>query len=114
MLASVSSFLPPVAWLLISVGFYAGGEFVSKTWANSPSGGEVAAILAFNGLSTLFWLPAIFSENKLAEMGTAWLVLGAAAPICIGVFLFKEQLSGLQWTGIGFAFVAFLLLTQTH
>lgn len=114
MLFELAALLPSWVWLCISVLLYSGGEFISKTWANSPSTGEVVAILVLNGLSTFFWLPAILSENKLAEIGTAWLVLAAAAPICIGVLLFKEELSMIQWIGAGLAIVAFLLLTSNH
>ncbi len=113
MLSSIATLLPPVGWLLISIVFYAFGEFISKTWANSPSTIEVTAVMALSALSALFWLPALFAENKLADIGVAWLVLATITTIFIGVVIFKEQLSPLQWTGAGLAIVAFLLLTAT-
>ena len=113
MLSSVASALPPVVWLLISIAFYCVGEFVSKTWANSPSTIEVIAVVGASAISAFFWLPALFAENKLADMGTAWLVLASVGTVFIGVVIFKETLSPLQWVGAGLALVAFFLLTAT-
>lgn len=106
--------LPPLGWLLISVIFYGIGEYISKTWANSPSSIEVIAVVSASALSAFFWLPALFSENKLAEMGTAWLILATISTVVIGVFVFGERLTPMQWAGAVLALVAFLLLTSTH
>ena len=114
MLSSVASLLPAPVWILISVGFYSIAEYVSKTWANSPTSIEVAIVLCANALSGLFWLPALFSENRLADMGTAWLVLAALATLILGLGVFKEHLTSLQWVGVLLALVAFLLLTSNH
>ena len=110
MLSQIALLLPAWGWLIISVSFYAVGEFVSKTWANSPSATEVALVVIANGLSALFWLPALFSQNKLVDVGISWLVLAAVATLIIGIGFFGERLSVAEWSGVGLALLAFILM----
>jgi len=114
MLATISPILPVWGWLIISVLFYGIGEYISKTWANSPSSIEVLGVITANALSAFFWLPALFADNKLAVIGMAWLVLAALSTITIGILFFKEQLSFVQWIAVGMAIVAFVLLVTDH
>jgi multidrug transporter EmrE-like cation transporter len=114
MLASIAFLLPAWGWLSISVVFYAVGEYISKTWANSPTTLEVVCVVAASALSALFWLPALFSHNHLAIMGVSWLLLATASTVLIGVVVFGEKLTVLQWGGIALAVAAFVLLTATY
>lgn len=111
MLSEIAASLPPWGWLSLSVAFYAVGEYISKTWANSPTTLEVICVMAASALSALLWLPALFSENRLALMGTSWLVLATATTVILGVVVFGERLSAVQWGGVIFAIVAFILLS---
>lgn len=102
--------IPAVVWLLLSAGFFAGGEYLSKQWASSPTLTSTIMVVAVYALGTLAWLPAMLHRNELAVMGTAWLLLATAATSIIGVFVFGETLTSIQWAGIALAFVALTLL----
>ena len=103
--------LPAWIWLLISVIFFAGGEYLSKQFALTPSISMVAIVVSVYALGSLLWLPAIFQKNQLAITGTLWLLIGLAATVSIGLFVFGERLSLLQTIGLVFAFISVALLS---
>ena len=111
MIQSLAPLLPVWAWLLISIGFYAIGEYISKTWANSPSHSEMWAVIAASAMSALFWLPALFTKNHLAIVGTSWIILATIVTLLLGVVFFGEKLSALQWGGVILALVSLIILT---
>ncbi len=101
---------PAFAWLLVSVAFFAVGEYFSKKFALGPSWQYVLLILTAYILGTLAWLPAILQKNQLSVTGTIWSVLSVLATISIGILIFKEHLNALQITGLILAIVALALL----
>jgi multidrug transporter EmrE-like cation transporter len=103
--------IPAPAWLISSALFFALGEYFSKLWGNTPSlKGAVYVVVAY-AFGSIFWLPALLHKNQLAIMGTAWLLLATVATAVIGVFIFGESLTNLQWVGLGLAAAAILLLS---
>jgi multidrug transporter EmrE-like cation transporter len=102
--------IPAFAWLLLSVAFFATGEYFSKKFALGPSWKYVAMILAAYISGTLAWLPAILQKNQLSVTGTIWSVLSVLATIGIGLLIFKEHLNAMQITGLIFAIAALALL----
>ena len=103
--------IPAFVWLLLSVAFFAIGEYFSKKLALGPSIKFVLLILLAYVLGTLAWLPAILQKNQLSVTGTIWSVLSVLATIGIGILIFKEQLSLLQIIGIILAIIAVGLLS---
>lgn len=99
-------------WLLLSALFFAYGEYLSKKWADVPSWRMGIAVIGIDAISTALWLPAILNRNHLGIVGLLWLLIGAVATIGISLFLFRETLDWVQWMGIGFAFVALVLLSK--
>ena len=47
-------------------------------------------------------------------MGTAWLALGVVATVGIGLFIFHEKITLLQWLGIVLALISLGLLGVTN
>ena len=103
--------IPALAWLLLSVVFFAAGEYFSKKFALGPSLKFVALILSAYILGTLAWLPSILQKNQLSVSGTVWSVLSVLATIGIGLLIFKERLDVLQIIGLILAIVALALLS---
>jgi len=103
--------IPAWAWLLLSALCFAGGEYLSKRFALAPSALLAALTVGVYALGTLSWLPAIFQKNQLAITGTIWLLLGLVATVSIGLIVFGEHLSPLQWVGLVFAFISIALLS---
>jgi multidrug transporter EmrE-like cation transporter len=111
MIAYLQKF-PAAGWLILSALFFAAGEYLSKVWANAPTGRGAALVVAAYAVGALAWLPALLHKNELAVMGTAWLLLATVATVVIGLFVFGENLSRVQWTGIGLAAIALFLLSK--
>ncbi len=105
-------FFPAYFWLLLSALFFAGGEYLSKKWGASPTISLTMSVVGIYALGSLAWLPALLHKNELALMGTAWLLLATVGSIVVGVFLFGETLTPLQWVGMAAAMVAMVLLNS--
>ena len=99
-------------WLLISMVFYAGGEFFSKKFAMSPKVSTVILILAFYSLGVLAWLAALWGKDELAVVGTTWAVLSLMVTVSIGIFIFGERLNWMGISGIILAVAAIVLLSM--
>ncbi|MDD4901751.1 MAG: hypothetical protein PHE24_01310 [Patescibacteria group bacterium] len=99
-------------WLLISMVFYAGGEFFSKKFAMGPKVSILIVVLVFYSLNVLAWLAALWNKEELAIVGTTWAVLSVMVTISIGIFIFGERLNGYGIAGIIFGVVAIALLSM--
>jgi len=104
------SIIPGWIYLVISVLFFAAGEYFSKRWALSPSPNLFLLVIACYIASSTIWLPALFQKNQLAILGTIWILLGMIATVSIGLFLFGEKLSAVKMVGLGLALVSLALL----
>jgi len=99
-------------WLLISLLFYAGGEFFSKKFAMHPRVSTVVLILFFYCLGALAWIVALYGKDELAIVGTTWAVLSAMVTVSIGVFIFGEKLNWMGFSGIILAIASIILLSM--
>ena len=102
--------IPAIIWLLASVILFGFGEYFSKYWATRPDFWRAFWALLAYVLATFAWLPVLLHKNHLSTMGTAWLALGVVATIGIGLFIFHEKITFLQWLGIVLALIALGLL----
>lgn len=106
-------FVPAIVWLIISALFFSVGEYLSKTWGIHPSL-KLAILVAFvYSIGSLFWLPALLHKNQLIIMGTIWTILATLSTIAIGLIIFHEKLSALQWVGVVLSFLALILIGST-
>lgn len=102
--------IPAVVWLVISVVFFAFGEYFSKIWAAKPNIGLAIVVVFTSVLSAFTWLPALLHRNEIAIMGTIWLLLATVAVIVVGVVFFQEKISLIEWIGIGLGLLALAFL----
>lgn len=103
--------IPAFAWLLMSVVFFAIGEYLSKRWALKPGvGGAVLTVLAY-AVGSLLWLPAILQRNQLVIMGRIWLLLATIGSMGVGLFIFHEKLSPVHWIGVALSIGALVFLS---
>lgn len=107
---SMMHVVPSNLWLLLSALFFGCGEYLSKQWALAPSLRMGAAVVLVDAIGVLLWLPALYNRNLLSVVGVLWALLGAVITVSIGLFIFKESLTWVQWIGIVCAFVALALL----
>jgi multidrug transporter EmrE-like cation transporter len=101
-----------IYWLLISIVFYAIGEYLSKKFALNPSILAAVCVLFVYSLGALAWLPAILQKNILLVAGTVWALMGFITTVLVGMF-FGEQLNTLRIVGISLGLISILLLTKS-
>ena len=101
----------PFWWLLISVVFYAAGEYYSKKWSEDSTHTNLALLLIAYMTGVCLWLPALKETRTLALTGMLWLLLSIITTIALGVAVFGEKLTVFNWIGVGLAIVACILLS---
>jgi multidrug transporter EmrE-like cation transporter len=99
-------------WIGLSALATSFGEWASKHYANTNSFKWALLMFMFYNSSTFAWMPAIRAKNVLAIAGVIWAVMTLVATTMVGVVLFKEQLTAIQWAGIGLALVAVTMLAS--
>ena len=102
--------IPAMVWLLISVVFYGFGEYYSKIWAIKPNLATILYLILFSLISLLAWLPALLHRNQISIMGTIWLLLATMATVFVGVVIFQEKITPIEWVGILMALIALAFL----
>ena len=105
-------FKSPVFWLLVSIVFYAYGEYLSKLWAFKPTFWMTCYVVMIYALGVVGWLPAIYLRNEVVVVGMLWELFAMISTVIIGCACFGEQLGPAQWTGIALALIASFLLTH--
>lgn len=95
---------------MLSAIFYAFGEYFSKKWGMAPSFWKTILVVAVYAVGTLTWLPALLHRNEIAIMGTIWLVLAVIATVFVGVVIFQEKVTMVEWIGIILALLALAFL----
>jgi len=100
-----------IFFVALSLIFFTAGEAVSKLWANNPKWYWGATVVVAYMIGSCLWLPAILSKNHLTTLGTLWNVGAILCTVFAGAVLFHEQVSFLQWCGIGCAVVSCVLLS---
>ncbi|MDO8468891.1 MAG: hypothetical protein Q7S29_04000 [Candidatus Peribacter sp.] len=111
-LLSAIQVVPSFCWLLLSAVLFGCGEYLSKRWASAPSFKLGAAVVLVDAIGVILWLPALYNRNQLSIVGVLWALLGTVVTVSIGLFIFKESLTWVQWVGIVCAFVALALLQK--
>jgi len=104
--------VPSFCWLLFSAMLFGCGEYLSKRWASAPSWKLGAAVVFVDAIGVILWLPALLNRNQLSIVGVLWALLGTVVTLSIGLFIFKESLTWVQWIGIVCAFIALALLQK--
>ena len=98
-------------WLLVSVGFFAVGEYLSKSWALQPSVNKALLLISMYVAGTIAWLPAIHRGQTISVVGTIWSLLSLITTLFVGIIIFHETLTVTQIVGLCFGVVAVVLLS---
>lgn len=100
-------------WLLVALAmlFYAGGEYMSKCYANAPAPGKFALAILLYMLNAMLFLPALNRFNSLSRLGTVWNLAYIMVTLVLAVAVFHEALTVRHWVGIVLALVSVWLLS---
>lgn len=85
------------------------GDYFGKLWSVNLNYAHFWIGLVFYLLAGFFYFPSLLRGN-LISTSIAWTVLATAGFLIVGFVIFHEELSMLQWLGVGFGVVAILLL----
>lgn len=97
-------------WFGICGTTFAFGEWLSKRWAIDGGAWRAVLMMLSYGIGSAAWLPIIKHKAELARMGMLWMVVASVCTVGLGIFVFHEKLTAAQWTGVGLALVAMLLI----
>jgi len=89
---------------------FTGGEYFSKLYQLNPQRDTALAAILIYSCGVYFWLRMLYIVGSLTIAGTIWGVLTSLITIIMGVLIFGEQLTCVQWIGVILAFTSSLLL----
>jgi drug/metabolite transporter (DMT)-like permease len=95
---------------ICSVGFFILCDSLSTNWAKHSSVTSLFAVIVLSPVAYIFF-GLVSSRANLAVGGAMVNLILVLAAVLVGLFYFKEKLSMLQWTGIGFGLIAILILS---
>lgn len=100
-----------ILYMMLAGVLIALGDYYSKKW--SLQGYDKLNIIiayALYALSPAFWFLSFKLNSKLAEMTVVWVVMNILAATFIGLYIFGEQLSVTQWSGVALSVAGIILI----
>ena len=94
----------------IAMIFYSCGEILSKYWGEKQSIILAISINIFYSLGVICWLYIMAKKNQLALMSSIWQILTTIATLFIGLIIFHEKLTNLQYAGVGLMILGIIAL----
>jgi drug/metabolite transporter (DMT)-like permease len=85
-------------------------DILAKEWSTQVSGYLWVVALAAYIIGNAFWLLALKNGAELSRGVIIFSIMSEVLAILIGVLLYKEVLTPLQWTGIVFGFVSLVMI----
>ncbi|MFZ1011386.1 MAG: hypothetical protein WAN65_31405 [Candidatus Sulfotelmatobacter sp.] len=95
---------------LFSAGFFILCDSLSTNWAKTSSTGSGITVIILAPVAYLLF-GVLASRVNLAIAGSLVNLVIMIGAVMVGLFYFKEKVTPLQWTGIGFGVVAVVLLS---
>jgi drug/metabolite transporter (DMT)-like permease len=88
------------------------GDYGAKLWALGHNKLYLLlGILTYN-ISNIAWFYALQRDPQVARMTLIWSIMLAAISMLVGLIIFHEKLSLLNWAGAAAAFIGICLLTR--
>ena len=98
------------ALTLFSAGFFILCDSLSANWAKKSHFLSLAVVVVLSPIAYLLF-GLLASRVNLAVAGSLVNLMIMVGAVLVGVFYFKEHITGLQWTGITLGAVAILILS---
>ncbi len=101
-----------VVWALTlcSAGFFILCDSLSANWAKKSHLSSLLIVVVLSPVAYLLF-GLLASRVNLAVAGSLVNLMIMVGAVLVGFFYFKEQITGLQWTGIILGAVAILILS---
>jgi multidrug transporter EmrE-like cation transporter len=87
------------------------GDLFGKMWATGKGTWYYFAALAAWTLGSIVYLP-VLAKQGLIVATLLWCIINVLGFVFLGVVLFKETLTPLQWTGVILGVVGMALLSS--
>ena len=103
---------PIIIWALTlcSAGFFILCDSLSANWAKKSHLPSLAIVVVLSPIAYLLF-GLLASRVNLAVAGSLVNLMIMVGAVLVGVFYFKEHITGLQWAGIILGAVAILILS---
>ncbi len=104
----MGSFSPWLLVVLSSISVIA-GDYFAKSWSVSQKTGLYLLSLLGYLLSSFFYIPSLLKEG-LVITAVVWDMISVIGFLFIGLVLFHETLTTLQWVGVGLGLASLAVL----
>lgn len=89
------------------------GDYFAKFWSTNQKGIFVLLAVLGYAASSLFYIPTLLREG-LVITSLIWSILAIIGFLVIGLFVFNETLSTVQWIGVGLGIGSLIILAVAH
>ena len=102
-------------WLLLSVSALGiiTGDYFAKFWSINQR--TIFVVLAICGyaVSSFFYIPTLLKQG-LVITSLIWSLLAIIGFMFVGLYLFHETLTPMQWVGVGVGIISLIILSVAH
>jgi len=102
--------LPVWLLLILSAGGVIAGDYFAKYWSVNQKTSLVVLSVAGYAVSALFYIPTLLKEG-LVVTSILWSLLSILGFMAIGLLVFRETLSPIQWVGVVFGIIALIIFS---
>jgi multidrug transporter EmrE-like cation transporter len=81
------------------------GDYAGKLWSVHQQPWVFMVAMVLYAMSGLFFLPTLLKEG-LVVTSLIWTILTVIGFLIIGTLIFHEQLTTIQWAGVGLGWVS--------
>lgn len=97
-------------YILLAIISYAMGEYFSKLWATSHQLNNAFIAFIAYAVSSVGWLGIMSIQKNIFAPSVVWELSSLIIAGILGVVIFKEHLSNMQWGGVILSIVAIIML----
>lgn len=109
-LLALATAVPVIVLVAVAAAANVAGDYVAKLWSEAPQVWLYAGAVALYGLSGFIYIPSLLREGLIVT-SMAWTLITFIGFVLVGLFIFGEHLTTLQWAGVGCGVVALVLLS---
>jgi multidrug transporter EmrE-like cation transporter len=101
-----------IVWVLtlVSAGFFILCDSLSTHWAKTSSSSSVVMVVVLSPFAYLLF-GLLASRVNLAVAGSLVNLVIMIGAVLVGILYFKEQVTRLQWIGVGLGAAAVVILS---
>jgi len=107
---AIANKIPVFVLLVLAAAATIAGDYVGKLWSLNLKPWTFWFAFTLYALTALFYFPTLLREGLIVT-SILWTVLATVGFLAVGVLIFHEHLTLLQWFGVGLGVVSVIILS---